>query len=77
MRAYLMNLGGQDATNVQVRLRNPKDKGGDVFAAATVPLVPKRGEAIAVLPVTAKWNVWKTWDMEVEAADVEVVVYKR
>jgi hypothetical protein len=76
MRAYLMNLGDHDAANVQVRLRNPKDKGGDVFAAGKVPLVPKRGEAIAVLPVTAKWNVWKTWDMEVEAAGGEVLGFK-
>jgi hypothetical protein len=76
MRAYLMNLGDHDAANVQVRLRNPKDKGGDVFAAGKVPVVPKRGETIAVLPVTAKWNVWKTWDMEVEAAGGEVLVFK-
>ena len=31
-----------------------------------VPIIPKRGEITAVLPVTAEWKVWKTWDMEVE-----------
>jgi hypothetical protein len=76
MRAYLMNLGDHDAAKVQVRLRNPKDKGGDVFAAGEVPLVPKRGAAIAVLPVKAQWKVWKTWDVEVDAAGSEVTVFK-
>ena len=50
-----------------LRLRNPKDKGGNVFAEGVVPVVPKRGEVTAVLPVTAEWKVWKTWEMEVEA----------
>jgi hypothetical protein len=76
MRAYLMNLGQSDAQEVKVRLRNPKDKGGDVFAAGVVPVVPKRGEAIAVLPVIAKWNVWKTWDIEIDAPGCEVMVFK-
>ncbi|MGA2064356.1 MAG: hypothetical protein ABSG86_05285 [Thermoguttaceae bacterium] len=76
MRAYLMNLGDRAAGNVQVRLRNPKDKGGDVFAAGAVAEVPPRGEAIAILPVTAKWNVWKTWEVEVEVPDGEVIVYR-
>jgi hypothetical protein len=58
MRAYLINLGEQDARNVKVRLRNPPDKGGNVFAEGVVPLIPKRGEAIGVLPVTAEWREW-------------------
>jgi hypothetical protein len=61
---------------VKVRLRNPRDKGGDVFAEGVVRHVPKRGEAIAVLPVKGQWNVWKTWDLEVDAPGCEVIVYK-
>jgi len=76
LRAYLMNLGDQDATNVQIQLRNPQDKGGNVFAAGVVSVVPKRGEAIANLPVTANWNVWKTWEMEVQVPGGEVIVFK-
>ncbi len=72
MRACLLNLGDRDATDVRIRLRNPKDKGGNVFAEAVVPLVPKRGEATAVLPVTAEWKVWKTWEMEVQGTGCEV-----
>ena len=74
MRAFLLNLGDRDATAVRVRLQNPKHKGGNVFAEAVVPLVPKRGEATAVLPVTAEWKVWKTWEMEVEGKDCEVKI---
>jgi hypothetical protein len=76
MRACLMNVGDRAARNVQVRLRNPKDKGGDVFAAGAVAEVPPRGEAIAVLPVTAKWNVWKTWEIEIDVPGGEVVVFR-
>jgi hypothetical protein len=75
MRAYLLNLGERDATDVRIRLRNPKDQGGNVFAEGVVPVVPKRGEATAVLPVTAEWKVWKTWEMEVEGKGCEVKIY--
>ena len=77
MRPYLINLGDRDAQNVKVRLRNPPDKGGDVFAEGVVPLIPKRGEAIGVLPVTAEWRVWVgQWEMEVEAPGCEVLVFR-
>jgi hypothetical protein len=76
MRALLMNLGDKDAADVKVRLRNPKDKGGDVFAEG-ITNVPGKGVAVAVLPVTAKWNVWKTWDIEVDGGGAEVLVYPR
>jgi hypothetical protein len=77
MRPYLINLGDQDAQNVKVRLRNPHDKGGNVFAEGVVPLIPKRGEAIGVLPVTAEWHEWVgEWEMEVEAPGCEVLVYR-
>ena len=77
MRTYIINLGDQDATNVRVRLRDPKDKGGNVFAAGVVPLIAKHGDATASLPVTAPWKSWKTWDMEVEVPGGEVIVYNR
>jgi len=77
MRPYLINLGDRDAQNVKVRLRNPPDKGGDVFAEGVVPLIPKRSEAIGVLPVTADWHVWVgEWEMEVVAPGCEVLVFR-
>jgi hypothetical protein len=78
MRAYLINLGDQDAQNVKVRLRNPPDKGGNVFAEGVIPLIPKRAEAIGVLPVTAQWHEWVgEWEMEIEAPGCEVLALKR
>ena len=77
MRPYLINLGDQDAQNVKVRLRNPPDKGGDVFAEGVVPLIPKRSEAIGVLPSTARARVWVgEWEIEVEAPGCEVLVFR-
>jgi hypothetical protein len=77
MRPYLINLGDQDAQNVKVRLRNPPDKGGDVFAEGVIPLIPKRSEAVGVLPVTAEWRVWVgEWDLEVEAPGCDVLVFR-
>ena len=79
MRAYILNLGDQDATNVQVRLRNTKDKGDNVFAVGVVPVIPKHEAATATLPFAdwSKVKSWKTWGLEVEAPGCEVVVYKR
>ena len=77
LRAYLINLGDRDAVNVQVRLRNPLDKGGNVFAEGAVPLIPKRGEAVAVLPVTAEWHEWVgQWEIEVEAPGCQILPFK-
>ena len=75
MRVYLMNLGEKDAKNITVRLRNPKENGGNVFAEGVVSSMPRRGEAAAVLPVTAEWKVWKTWEMEIAAPGAEVITY--
>jgi hypothetical protein len=76
MRPYLINLGDMDAQDVKVRLRNPPDKGGDVFAEGVVPLIPKRSEAVGVLPVTAEWRVWVgEWKIEVEAPGCDVLVF--
>ena len=76
MRVLMMNLGEKDASNVKVRLRNPKDKGGNVFAQGTAN-VPGKSVAIAVLPVTAKWQVWKTWNIEMEGKGFEVLIYPK
>lgn len=74
MHVLLMNLGADKATDVKVRLRNPKDKGGDVFAQGTVN-IPGKSVTVTVLPVIAKWNVWKTWEIEVDAGKNEVLIY--
>jgi hypothetical protein len=77
MRAYMINLGGQDAQNVKVQLRNPPDLGGNVFAQGVVPVIPKRSEAIGVLDVTAAWKVWVgQWILEVDAPGCDVITFK-
>jgi len=76
MRVLMMNLGEKDAANINVRLRNPKEKGGDIFAKGTAN-VPGKSVTIAALPVTAKWQVWKTWDVEVEGDGYGVMIYPK
>ena len=76
MRVLLMNLGEKDATNINVCLRNPKEKGGNIFARG-IANVPGKGVAISVLPVTAKWQVWKTWDIEVKGDGCEVLTFPK
>jgi hypothetical protein len=76
MRVLLLNLGGRDAMNVTVRLKNPAESGGNVFAEGVIPVVPRHGEADASLPLKAEWKVWKTWIVEVEAPGAEVRVFK-
>jgi hypothetical protein len=74
MRPYIINLGDEDARNVRIRLRNPPDKGGDVFAEGVVPIVPKRSAVVGVIPATGKWNEWVgKWDLEVDAPGCEVL----
>jgi hypothetical protein len=76
MRPYLINLGDQDAHDVQIRLRNPPAQGGDVFAEGIVPLIPKRSAAIGVIPVTGHWLVWVgQWEMEVEAPGCDIRMF--
>lgn len=72
MRMLLMNLGAEVAEDILIQLRNPKEMGGDVFALGTVT-VPGKSVAVASLPVIAKWRVWKTWEVEVEAMECEVM----
>ncbi len=77
MRAYLINLGDQDAQNVKVRLRNPPNAGDNVFANGVVPLIPKHSEAIAVLRITDLWRVWVgAWILEVDAPGCDVLYFK-
>jgi len=77
MRAYLINLGDTDATNVKVRLRNLPDLGGNVFAEGVVPLIPARGETVAVLRVKDLWREWVgRWIMEIDAPGCDVHIYK-
>ena len=76
MRPYVINLGDEDARDVKIRLRNPPDKGGNVFAEGVIPLIPKRSETVGVLPVTAEWHVWVgQWQMEVDAPGCQVLSY--
>jgi hypothetical protein len=77
MRAYIINLGDQDAQNVKVQLRNPPDAGGNVFAQGAVPLIPRRSETIGVLTVTDAWRVWVgKWILEVDAPGCDVISFK-
>jgi len=77
MRAYLINLGDEDARNVKVRLRNPPNAGGNVFAEGVVPLIPKRSGTIGVLRVTDLWRVWVgQWILEVDAPGSDVLTFK-
>lgn len=76
MRAYLINLGDEDAQNVKVRLRNPPNVGGNVFAEGVVPLIPKHSEAIGVMRVTDLWRVWVgRWVLEVIAPGCDVISF--
>ncbi len=74
MQMLLMNLGDQAAEDVLIQLRNPQDKGGDVFALGTVT-VPGKSVAVAMLPVIAKWRVWKTWDVEVSIKEDNIIKF--
>jgi hypothetical protein len=77
MRAYVINLGDHDARDVKLRLRNPSDKGGDVFAEGIISHIPKRSEAVGILPVTGQWKVWVgQWDLEVNAPGCEVITHR-
>ena len=73
----LVTEHGVPAANVRVRLRNPPAQGGNVFAEGVVPLVPRRGAAVGILPVTAEWHEWVgQWEMEVEAPRCAVLPFK-
>ncbi|MDP6438494.1 MAG: hypothetical protein QGH74_02570 [Candidatus Brocadiia bacterium] len=76
-RAFVMNLGEKDATNVRFRLKNPGPD-GDVFADATVDVLPARSITIAVMPLLPDrtWEVWSgRWKLLVDAPGCEVMSY--
>jgi len=76
-RPYLINLGDAAAHNVRVRLRNPPDKGDNVFAEGVVPLIPPHSEAVGAIPVTAEWHVWVgEWIIEVDAPGCTVLPFR-
>ena len=67
-RAFMMNLGEEEAKGVKVTLRNPEDRGGNVLARGVVDIAAK-STAVAVLPKVGDWKEWKLrWDMELETA---------
>ena len=74
--ALMMSLGERDGADINVRLRHSKDKVGNVFAKDTAN-VPGKSVTIAMLPVTAKWQVWKTWGIEMEGKGCEVLIYPK
>jgi hypothetical protein len=77
MRAYIINLGDEDAQNVKIRLRNLPNLGGNVFAEGVVPLIPRRSEAIGVLRITDLWREWVgAWILEVDASGCDVLTFK-
>jgi hypothetical protein len=60
-----------------VRLRNPPDKGDNVFAEGVVPLIPPHSEAVGAIPVTAEWHVWVgEWIIEVDAPGCTVLPFR-
>ncbi len=76
-RAFVMNLGEKDARNVRFRLKNPGPD-GDVFADATVDVLPARSITIAVMPLLPDrtWEVWSgRWKLLVDAPGCEVMSY--
>lgn len=75
MRVCLLNLGNQDAKDVQASLANPVEAGGQVFAEGVAGVVPARSQAVAVLPVRGEWKVWKTWRLAVRAPRCEVLLF--
>ena len=79
-RVFLLNLGRDEARGVKVRLRNPPEQGGNVFAAGEAARVPGRSSLVAVLPITepgSPWKVWKTWKLELEAPGCRILVFPR
>ena len=73
-----MNLRSQDAKDVKVRLANPKEEGGDVFAEGIVSLISKQCAVEAVLSMTQTgeaWKVWKTWDIQIEVPGCDTKIF--
>ncbi len=75
LRVYLLNIGDKAARNVKIKLRNPAEQGGDVFADGKVSYLPEKFGVSAVLAWTGETKVWKTWTLEIEAEDCEIHIF--
>ena len=75
LRVYLLNIGNKAARNVKVRLRNPPDQGGNVFASGELSLLPEEYGVPAILAWTGESKVWKTWILEIEAQESEIHIF--
>ncbi|MFC2168148.1 hypothetical protein ACFLRW_04115 [Acidobacteriota bacterium] len=75
LRVYLLNIGDKIARNVKVRLRNPVEQGGDVFADGELRFLPERFGVSAVLAWTGGSKVWKTWTLEIEAEGCAIHIF--
>ena len=75
LRVYLLNIGDKAARNVKIRLRNPVEQGGNVFADGELLFLPEKFGVPAVLAWTGKAKVWKTWILEIEAEGCEIHIF--
>ena len=75
LRVFLLNIGSKSARNIKIRLRNPTDQGGNVFADGELSFLPERFGVAAVLAWTGDAKVWKTWTLEIDAEGCEVYIY--
>ena len=75
LRVFLLNIGDKPARNIKIRLRNPTDQGGNVFADGELSFLPERFGVAAVLAWTGDAKVWKTWTLEIDAEGCEVYIY--
>ena len=75
LRVYLLNIGDKAARNVKIRLRNPVEQGGDVFADGELRFLPEKFGISAVLAWTGEAKVWKTWTLEIDAEECEIHIF--
>ncbi len=75
LRVFLLNIGDKPVRNIKIRLRNPTDLGGHVFADGELSFLPEKFGVAAVLAWTGEAKVWKTWTLEIEAEGCEVYIY--
>ncbi len=75
LRVYLLNIGDKAARNVKIRLRNPAEQGGDIFADGELSFLPEKFGVPAVLAWTGEAKVWKTWILEIEAEGCEIHIF--
>jgi len=75
LRVYLLNIGDKAAKNVKVKLRNPAEQGGDVFADGELSFLPEKFGVSVVLAWTGEAKVWKMWVLEIEAEECEIRIF--